>query len=39
MTSNKQQAERLRKQRERQKEYRARLRAERKPTRDDVARV
>lgn len=39
MTSNRQQAERLRKQRERQKEYRARLRAERKPTRDDVARV
>lgn len=39
MASNKQQAERLRKQRERQKEYRARLRAERKPTRDDVARV
>ncbi|MGP3713263.1 hypothetical protein ACS5UA_20825 [Brucella sp. RRSP16] len=39
MASSKQQAERLRKQRERQKEYRARLRAERKPTRDDVARV
>ncbi|MEE9922386.1 MAG: hypothetical protein PBV01_03235 [Brucella anthropi] len=39
MASNRQQAERLRKQRERQKEYRDRLRAERKPTRDDVARV
>ena len=39
MASSKQQAERLRKQRERQKEYRDRMRAERKPTRDDVARV
>ncbi|KAB2784135.1 hypothetical protein F9K97_18840 [Brucella anthropi] len=39
MASNRQQSERLRKQRERQKDYRDRLRAERKPTRDDIARV
>ncbi|PWL16590.1 hypothetical protein DKP76_16600 [Falsochrobactrum shanghaiense] len=39
MASSRQQSERLRKQRERQKDYRDRLRAERKPTRDDIARV
>lgn len=39
MASSKQQAERLRKQRERQKIYRDRLKADRKPTRDDIARV
>lgn len=39
MSLSRQQAERLRKQRERQKIYRAQLKAERKPTRDDIARV
>ncbi len=39
MTSSRQQSERLRKQRERQKDYRDRLRVQRKPTRDDIARV
>lgn len=39
MASSRQQSERLRKQRERQKDYRDRLRARRKPTRDDIARV
>lgn len=39
MASSKQQSKRLRKQRERQKEYRNRLKADRKPTRDDIARV
>jgi hypothetical protein len=39
MASNWQQSERLRKQCERQKDYRDRLRAERKPTRDDIVRV
>lgn len=39
MATSKEQAERLRKQRIRQQEYRDRLRAERRPSRDDVARV
>ncbi len=39
MTSSRQQSERLRKQRERQKNYRDRLKADRKPTRDDIARI
>lgn len=39
MATNRQQAERLRKQRERQQEYRDRLRAERRPGRDDIARI
>ncbi|SPL62325.1 hypothetical protein OHAE_5393 [Ochrobactrum soli] len=39
MVSSRQQGERLRKQRERQKDYRDRLKAERKPTRDDIARI
>lgn len=39
MATSKEQAERLRKQRIRQQEYRDRLRAERRPDRDDVARV
>jgi len=38
MTSSRQQSERLRKQRERQKDYRDRLRIQRKPTRDHIAR-
>lgn len=36
---SKEQAERLRKQRERQRVYRLRLKAERRPSRDDIARV
>ncbi|MEJ5022949.1 hypothetical protein WH297_24925 [Ochrobactrum vermis] len=39
MASSRQQSERLRKQRERQKNYRDRLKADRKPTRDDIARI
>ena len=39
MATSRQQAERLREQRERQQQYRDRLRVERRPNRDDVARV
>lgn len=39
MTTRKQEAERLRKQRERQQKNRERIKLERKPTRDDIARV
>ncbi len=39
MATSKEQAERLRKQRERQRQYRDRLKAERRPDRDDIARV